>query len=207
MSILKLPATILILSLFVVNASSEISVMVFSKDEGLSEKNISKPRIFIKNTGTEPVSNFYYIYYFTAEQGCTPVLEDYYTPNESISLHYLGHNRYAVYYDFSGVTLYPGEILPNRSGNVIGIHYQNWEPLKKGNDRSCIFSNNFTPNFDIAVFCEDGSRIYGHNHFCSIEKPEKRRTHSDQVSISIDISNDDINLNGTIRKVQSGRTK
>ena len=46
-----------------------VSVKVFSRDEALRELNISKPRIYIQNTGTEPVSGICYYYYFQTENG------------------------------------------------------------------------------------------------------------------------------------------
>jgi len=138
---------------------AQVSVTAFSKEDALHEKNISKPRIFIKNTGTVPVSDFYCLYFFTAENGKTPVIEDYYTPYEYVSLKYLGNNRYAVRYDFKGVTLMPGQIFPDPNGNAIGIHYPGWEPLCKQNDESQNFSSDFVPNQNIAVFSSNGVKI------------------------------------------------
>lgn len=178
--------TMLFISL-VQNVSSEVSVMVYSKDEGLHEHNISKPRIVIENTGTEPVSDFYCLYYFTTENGKLPVIEDYYTPNGSVSLLHMGHNKYAVRYDFSGVTLYPGETFPSSDGNVIGIHYPNWEPLCKENDLSCSLSSDFVPNHNIPVIFNN-ERVYCerqiHHKHTKKKVPPKRAS---QVSINVDI--------------------
>lgn len=176
-----------VVAMFFFNVSAEVSVMVYSKDEGLAEKTISKPRIFIENTGTEPVSDFSCLYYFTAENGNVPVIEDYYTPNESVSLQYLGHGRYAVRYDFYGVTLQPGEIFPNESGNVIGIHYQNWEPLCKGNDESFNFSGDFAPNWNIPVFYSEGRVSCGYEDYNKHERHKACRKEPRQVSFKVDI--------------------
>lgn len=82
---------LLTLLLFVQNSFSGISVRVFSRDEALYENNISKPRLYIENIGTEPISNFYCYYYFTKETGKTPVLEDYHTPSSSVSMTGIGN--------------------------------------------------------------------------------------------------------------------
>jgi len=185
MSSSRIIIALTVFATFVFNASSEVSVMVFSKDEALHEKNISKPRIFIKNTGTEPIRNFYYLYFFTVENGKTPVIEDYYTPNESVSLEYLGYNRYAVRYDYHGVTLYPGQVLPDPNGNVIGIHYPNWEPFCKEDDKSFNFSSELVPNREIAVFSEDGYRI---DKRTSHHRRGKRiNRHENSINIDIDV--------------------
>jgi hypothetical protein len=170
---------------FSFSSVAQISVMAFSKDEGLNEKNISKPRIFIENTGSVPISDFYYYYYFTTEDGYTPVLENYYTPNQRVSLEYLGHNRYAIRYDCSGVTLYPGAVFPDPNGNVVGIHYQGWEPLSKCNDRSFNYSSDFSPNGNIAVFTADGYQINGQG-YCEQRVHTLKREIPEQACVRID---------------------
>ncbi|NLW31904.1 MAG: hypothetical protein GXY77_10655, partial [Fibrobacter sp.] len=139
---------------------SEISVRVFSREEGVGHNQLSRPRVYIENIGTEPVSNFYCHYYFTAENGKTPVLEDYYTPNSSVSLVGSG-NDYIVKYDFNGTTLEPQQIVPNLDGNSIGIRYHDWSPMDKSNDFSCNMSELIILNGNISVFLSDGTQIYG----------------------------------------------
>ena len=139
---------------------SEISVRVFSREEGVGHNQLSRPRVYIENIGTEPVSNFYCHYYFTAENGKTPVLEDYYTPNSSVSLVGSG-NDYIVKYDFNGTTLQPQQIVPNQDGNSIGIRYHDWSPMDKSNDFSCNMSELIILNGNISVFLSDGTQIYG----------------------------------------------
>ncbi|MDG5817033.1 VWA domain-containing protein [Chitinispirillales bacterium ANBcel5] len=135
-------------------------IEVYIKDEGLHENNIVKPRMYLKNTGDEPISGFTVCYYFTAEEGNTPVLADYYTPYSNLSLTHLGGNDYRVDYSYS-VTLEPGQMLPDQSGNVIGIHYDNWAPMNKLNDFSNPGSSEFIKTDRIAVFSNDGVLISG----------------------------------------------
>jgi hypothetical protein len=131
-------------------------------DEGLNETNISKPRIYIKNTGTEMIQDFCYYYYLTGENdsGFVLVLDDYYSPNSSVYLETLGGNGYRVKFDFKGVSLAPGQVLPDLNGNVIGLHYSDWTAFDKSNDFSCNGSPTFLENMNIPVYLND-ERIYG----------------------------------------------
>jgi hypothetical protein len=88
-----IPILILLLSQI---TKAAVSLRVFSKDEGLYENNISKPRFYIQNFGTEPLSDFYCYYYFTIENGKQPQAEDFYTPDASISFEDLGSSNYRV---------------------------------------------------------------------------------------------------------------
>lgn len=138
------------------------TVKVFSYDEALTEGIISKPRIYIQNLSTtESISHFYYCYYFTVENNLVPVLEDYYTPKSIPTLESLGNGNYRVTFTFLNVTLQPGQILPNTSGEVVGIRYGNWEPLNKTNDHSNNLASVFAPNPNIPVYLQDGTQIYG----------------------------------------------
>ncbi|MDG5817086.1 VWA domain-containing protein [Chitinispirillales bacterium ANBcel5] len=136
------------------------AIEVYIKDEGLHENNIVKPRMYLKNTGDVPISGFTVCYYFTAEEGKTPILADYHTPYSTLSLTHLGGNDYRVDYSYS-VTLEPGQMLPDQSGNVIGIHYDNWAPMNKLNDFSNPGSSEFIATDRIAVFSNDGVLISG----------------------------------------------
>lgn len=136
-------------------------VEVYIKDEALHENNIVKPRFYLKNTGNGPLSDFVVHYYFTADSGETPVLEDYYSPDCNVTLSNITANHYVVSFNYAGVTLDTGEVIPDNSGNVIGIHYQSWRPMNKTNDFSNPGSNNFIKSDKIAVFSSNGHLISG----------------------------------------------
>lgn len=136
-------------------------VEVYIKDEALHENNIVKPRFYIKNTGNGPLSDFIVHYYFTADSGETPVLEDYYSPDCNVTLSNITANQYVVSFNYAGVTLDTGEVIPDNSGNVIGIHYQSWRPMDKTNDFSNPGSNIFIKSDKIAVFSSNGHLISG----------------------------------------------
>jgi hypothetical protein len=147
---------------------AEVSLTAYSKEEALHERNVSKPRIVIQNTGTRPVHGFSFLYYITTENGSRPVVDNYYTPGAQVSLEKYGHGSYAVRYDVPGVTLYPGESYPDDNGCVVGIHYPGWEPLFKRNDQSCNFSNTLVYNPEIQVFANKRVCSRGEQH-ASIE--------------------------------------
>ncbi len=136
-------------------------VEVYIKDEALHENNIVKPRFYLKNTGNGPLSDFVVHYYFTADSGETPVLEDYYSPDCNVTLSNITANHYVVSFNYAGVTLDTGEVIPDNSGNVIGIHYQSWRPMNKANDFSNPGSNNFIKSDKIAVLSSNGHLISG----------------------------------------------
>ena len=80
------------LHIIISGAPAAPEVKVFSYDEALSQNDCSKPRTLITNySSTQSISNFYYYYYFTVENGKSPVLEDYYTPNSVVSLESTGN--------------------------------------------------------------------------------------------------------------------
>ena len=136
-----------------------VSVKIFSMDEGMSNYNISKPRIYIQNTGTETINDFTYRYFITPEGSYTPLIDPYYIPNSTVALVPYG-NGYYVQYTVTGANLAPGGILPNSAGNVIGLYYSNWDTWDKTNDFSNNLSETFAENQNISLYY-NGSRIYG----------------------------------------------
>jgi hypothetical protein len=170
---------------------AETSLTAFSREEALHEQNISKPRIVIKNTGTRPVHGFSFRYYINAENGSTPVVDNYYTPGAQVSLEYYGRGCYGVLYEVPGVTLYPGESYPDESGCVFGIHYPQWEPLIKHNDQSCNFASVLSYNQEIDVYangsnykCGSEYRVFSErNELQQKNEPTIERTASIEISI------------------------
>lgn len=140
-------------------ANATVAVQVYSREEAQSESNMSKPRIYVENTGDETLSGLRYTYYFTTENGQAPVLEKYYVPDADMSLRNLGNGMYAVEYSYAG-SLRPGETTPNTSGSVIGLHYADWSVWNKNNDYSNNLDASFAPCAKIVVYY-GGRRIYG----------------------------------------------
>jgi hypothetical protein len=136
------------------------SVIVYMKDEGISENYITKPRIKIKNIGSSAISNFIYYYYLTADNNKTPVVDTYWAPGCVVSLENIGNSNFRVVYNFNGTTLQPGQVFPGNDGNVIGIHQPDWTPVNKANDYSYIATSSFVENNHIPVYV-NGTLIYG----------------------------------------------
>ena len=148
-----------LLTLFAVAANAAVAVKVFSLDETMSNFNQSTPRIYIQNTGTETITALTFRYYFATENGKTPVLEDWDTPNCSVMLVPTAGGYY-VRYSVTGFTLLPGGLLPHSSGNVVGLHYGDWSAWDKTNDFSNRLNSSFLENTNIPVYV-GGTRIYG----------------------------------------------
>jgi len=149
--------------------SIRMNAKVYMFDEGLIESNITKPRFYIQNNGKDNISNFKVEYYFRSENGFAPVVENYYTPNATISLVNLGYQYYKVVFRYSSTTLRPGQIFPSTSGSVIGIHYPKYEPLDKTNDYSNNLSGTFKENSNICVYTAEGRLISGNPLFINAE--------------------------------------
>ncbi|MBN1602931.1 MAG: hypothetical protein JW915_15085, partial [Chitinispirillaceae bacterium] len=152
-------SAIVALFLSVVHVQAGISVKVFSRDEALTETNMSKPRIYIQNTGDVALSGVKLYYYFTTEDDITPVLEKYYIPGFNVTLLTISAGNYKLEYSLNS-TLNSGATVPGTDGVAVGLHYNSWSAWDKTND----FSNNrsaaFIENESIAVYYM-GTRIYG----------------------------------------------
>jgi hypothetical protein len=141
--------------------NAQHAVRVYSKHESIQELNVSRPRIYVENTGTEMIRDFYYYYYFTVENSKVPTVERYHAPNCYVSLEDLGNGDYQVKYEYKNVNFNPGDILPDPQGNVIGLRYLDWSTWDKTNDYSFDNSSEFQQNGKIPVFLADGTQISG----------------------------------------------
>lgn len=164
---------------------ADVSLRVFSKDEGLYENNISKPRFYIQNFGTEPLSNFYCYYYFTVENGKQPQVEDYYTPDASISWENLVSGNYRVKFLFSGITINPGQTLPNPDGEMIGLHFTDWSAWDKTNDYSNTQTSFFVLNGNIPVYSSSGVLIYGNDPAAPSIPPQPPKVNTETANYAI----------------------
>jgi len=150
----------MLLTLFTA-VNAQYAVRVHSRHESVQDLNISRPRIFVVNTGTETIRDFYYYYYFTVENNKVPTIERYYTPNCQVTLEDLGNGDYRVRYDYRNVNFRPGDILPDAQGNVVGLRYIDWSPWDKTNDYSFDNSETFQQTGKIPVFLANGTQISG----------------------------------------------
>lgn len=135
--------------------------LTYILDEGYNESNIVKPRIYFENTGCGALKDFKARYYFTVENGKTPVIEDWWTPNCTIALEHISGNQWAVVLDFTGTTLGSGDRIPKIGGIIFGIHYSDWSYFDKTNDFSQPPSSAYTVTYNIAVFDKNGKLVLG----------------------------------------------
>jgi hypothetical protein len=83
------------------NASSAVSVKVFMEDAtGSAETNVVKPYIYLQNTGTDSLRNFYWCYYFTVENNKVPIIDKYNITHCVMSIDSLGAGNYRMKYFF-----------------------------------------------------------------------------------------------------------
>lgn len=115
-------------------------------------------RVFYLENSGSPISDFKVKYHFTTENGKTPVLSDWDTPNASVHMEHISGDNWAVVFDFSGFTLTTGG-MPNETRCSIGLSYQDGSEWNKDNDPSNNMSSNFAVNLDIEVFDSNGNRI------------------------------------------------
>lgn len=139
------------------------SLQVFIRDEALHDPNHSQPRIYVKNTSTtQSISNFTVHYYFKTENGGVPVLGIYWAPGSQVTMQQAEGNIWRVVYDFAGTTLGPGQIVPDSSGNVIGLNYATYTDWNEGNDWSAYGVKSwFTLTNRVVVVSSNNEVLYG----------------------------------------------
>lgn len=152
-------AFLLVTSFFSMNTvlfaepSPRVNLEVYTLEESICDSHIAKPRIYVKNTGNVTVNDFTLYYYFTAEEGKTPVLEEFRIPNPKpmVTLVNNGGGEYAIRMEFEGLNLKPGDIIPNKRGYVFGYHNSDWSKLDKSDDFSNTGTDSYTLNDKVSV--------------------------------------------------------
>lgn len=131
-------------------------------DASLSNTTTAQPRITIKNNTSGVLTNFKAHYFFTAEDGKTPVLTDVSTPNSSVSLQQLDTRSWAVVLDFTGRTINPGQSLPaSGNGETFSLRYSDNSTFDKSNDFSQPYKSTSAATDRIAVYDSAGTLKMG----------------------------------------------
>ena len=148
----------------VIEETKPIKLEVYMLDEGYYEFNITKPHIFINNIGNSPLSDFKVRYYFNADNWIIPVVEDYWTPDCTISLEFLGKNKWCALLDYNGFTLDSDKKVPDNDAIIFGLHFPDpyWHLWDKSKDFSQPTGCSYALTENIAVFNKNGELIYGH---------------------------------------------
>jgi hypothetical protein len=142
--------------------AGEIDLDIYARDESYGSPNQSTPRIYLVNTGTQTISDFTIVYYFTTEDGKEPILSEYYLPNSSnIEYTRVRNNVYKVTLSFQDLSVEPGETFPDNSGLSFGLNYSDWSNWDITNDFSNTQSGSFIKTNRIAILNSDGKSIYG----------------------------------------------
>jgi len=161
------------------------SLKVYSYEEQNNNYCQSNPRIRVVNTGSTPVSNFKVEYYFTVENGKTPILDKYYIGDCSVYLVSTGGPDYKIVYDYTGKTIQPGQSLPDLAGTVVGLHYSDYSLFDKTNDYSNNRSYAFSENNHICIYDQSGTLISGISPYSTtpINQPPVASVAADSVYV------------------------
>ncbi|MDO5576300.1 MAG: cellulose binding domain-containing protein, partial [Fibrobacter sp.] len=142
----------------------DVDLKVYTLDQTSGNNQQTQPRFYIRNDGDTPLSNYSMRYYFTVENGQTPVFESYYMPSYcTASIEQVSGDVYCVLITFYN-TLEAGGRIPQaeNDGFNFGLHYQNYANVwNQGNDFSQPSGNNFTLTDKVAVFNSSNKLIYG----------------------------------------------
>ena len=134
------------------------SVKVVMEDATLADSTKESPILYIKNTGTDTLSNFYFYYYVTAERGNTLNYGTYYIPNTTVSMEKLDSVDYRLKFLVSSVSLKPNDSLQEQ----FALYYNYVNKVDKSNDYSYVASAVLTEDAKIPVYLTvNDSLIYG----------------------------------------------
>jgi oligosaccharide reducing-end xylanase len=122
--------------------------------------NQSQIAYTLRNTDQATQSNLTAYYYFTVENGRTPVVDDVYTPNiSSLTLENFGGNHWAVRMQYAGVTLNSAQSVSEADN--FRLHYSDWSTFDISNDFSAPKGSQSQSADRIAVFNSNGRLIMG----------------------------------------------
>ena len=128
------------------------------EDATIADSTKESPILYIKNTGTDTLSNFYFYYYVTAERGNTLNYGTYYIPNTTVSMEKLDSIDYRLKFLVSSVSLKPNDSLQEQ----FALYYNYVNKVDKSNDYSYVASAVLTEDTKIPVYLTvNDSLIYG----------------------------------------------
>jgi len=142
--------------------SSPMNLKVYMLDQTPGNNQQTQPRFYIKNEGDTPLSNFTMKYYFTVEDGKTPVVDNYYmAPYCNAVITPISGNDYCATITFN-VTLPAGGRIPENDGLNFSLHYSDWSSSwNTSNDYSRPASSSYVQNDRVAIFNSSNQLIYG----------------------------------------------
>lgn len=114
----------------------------------------------VQNSTSAPISNFKARYFFTAEEGKTPLLTDVSTPNSSVALVQLDKVIWAVELDYAGRTLQPGQTT--NGADIFQVRYSDNSVFDMSNDYSAVGNTSSSvATRRVAVYNSAGAVIMG----------------------------------------------
>jgi hypothetical protein len=140
---------------------------VWIADEG-SNCQSTAFRLYVKNAGSQPVSNFVVRYTFSIAEdaGKTVGLQDNYTPWSRPRVENVGGSTRVVALDFAGRTLRPGRVTSwgAGGGEKVRVHFTDWAcTWDESNDYSAEGKTyTFSTTELVDVYDSNGNLIYGY---------------------------------------------
>jgi len=114
----------------------------------------------LRNTSQSAQSSLKAYYYFTVENGKTPVVDDINTPNiSSLNLENLGNNQWAVRMTYAGVALNPGQSVSQ--ADSFRIRYSDNSAFNIANDFSAPKASDAQSAKRVGVFNSAGKLVAG----------------------------------------------
>lgn len=137
-----------------------IHVMALYK-EGDGDDKWLRPRIIIRNFGSQALSDFVYYWYFRTESGMVPIVTPWFPDSVRPALEALGAGNYRLRFNYSGFTLPPQTDLPTPDGSVTGIALPGYPSWDKSTACSYMSGTTFQPDSAILIYDRNGRLLWG----------------------------------------------
>lgn len=102
-------------------ATPQVDVQI--RDENPGDLTWIRPRLLVKNTGTQVLTRLDLELPLVLDAGKEVEIANWYAPNCRTSLLRDSETQGRLRYECTGLSLQPGEILPNLGGAVVGVRY------------------------------------------------------------------------------------
>jgi len=137
-----------------------LHVMALFK-EGDGDDKMLRPRIVIRNYGSQALSDFVYYWYFRTDSAKVPIITPWYPDSVRPALEALGNGNYRLRFDYSGATLPPQTDLPTADGSVTGIYLAGYPSWDKTKACSYMSGSTFQPDSAILIYDRAGKLLWG----------------------------------------------
>jgi len=136
------------------------SVMALYK-EGDGDNKMLRPKIVIRNSGDNALSDFVFYWYFRTDSAQVPIVTPWYPMTNTPTLEALGNGKYRLRFDYIGTTIPPHTDFVNADGNITGIYLPGYPVLDKTMACSYLPGSTFQPDSAILIYDRNGKLLWG----------------------------------------------